>query len=393
MSSPGSKRLGPEAVAAWQQRLERLRRAMADHDVDTLLVSHETDIRYLTGFVGHDSVLLVLGDGATVITDARYDEFLDPWREQGFIDVRMGVRHRLEESVRKVARIRMTGRIGFQAELLTVAGLSKLAAAVGKYCLVDTRGLVSTLRMRKDEQEIAAIERALGIQQPAMKAALDQLVLGMTERQFAAVLEFEMRSRGADGLSFDTIIAAGTNSSVIHYATGSAPIEPGVLLVDCGAIADGYCSDLTRTVGVGRMPPPIRKIYEVVLDAQRAAIEACAPGKTCAEIDAVARGVIEAAGHGEHFTHGLGHGLGLDIHEEPYFNELSTKVVLEPGMVMTVEPGIYVPGTGGVRVEDDVLITDDGCRVLSDYPKDLGSAVIEPATDEAEVSLARGPRP
>ena len=156
-------------------------------------------------------------------------------------------------------------------------------------------------------------------------------------------------------------------------------IEAGTLLIDWGAVVDGYCSDMTRTFGVGTLPEKVRELYDVVLDAQLSAIDACAPGRVCAEIDALARGIIERAGYGEHFGHGLGHGLGLDIHEDPYFNDLETEVVLEPGMVMTVEPGIYLPGVGGVRIEDDVLITDVGCRVLTDFPKDPDAAVIDAA--------------
>jgi Xaa-Pro dipeptidase len=232
--------------------------------------------------------------------------------------------------------------------------------------------------MRKDEVEIAAIERAASVHQDAMRAALANLSIGMTELEFCASLEYEMKVRGASGPSFGTMVCSGAHSSIIHHVTGPGKIERGTLLLDWGAIVDGYCSDMTRTFGVGELPPKVRELYDVVLEAQTAAIDACAPGKICAEIDAVARGIIDRAGFGAYFGHGLGHGLGLDIHEEPYFNDLATEVALEPGMVMTVEPGIYLPGVGGVRIEDDVLITDDGCRLLTSFPKDPEAAVIEP---------------
>ncbi len=387
MIGPSSQRLADATTSACRARIERLREVMDRHGVDTLLVSNEKDILYLSGFVGHDSLLLVFGDGAAIVTDARYDEFLNPWRESGLVEVLIGVRHRLHQTVRDITRTRRTKRIGFQGESLTVAGLSTLAATIGRHCLVDTRGLVTGLRRRKDELEIATIERAIAIQQEALGAALEQLVLGMTERDLCAIVEHEMKSRGAFGASFDTMVAASPNTSVIHYMTGSTPIGEGLLLIDWGASVDGYCSDLTRTFSVGPMAPKMQSVYDVVLDAQRAAIDACAAGRSCAEIDGVARGIIAGAGYGEYFSHGLGHGLGLDVHEDPYFNELSTSVILEPGMVMTVEPGIYLPGSGGVRIEDDVLITDDGCRVLSDYPKSLEAAVLE---TRAETPLAKG---
>ena len=161
-------------------------------------------------------------------------------------------------------------------------------------------------------------------------------------------------------------------------ARAVAPIEEGVLLVDWGAVVDGYRSDMTRTFGVGSLPDKIAELYDIVLEAQQAAITACAPGKSCAEIDGIARGIIDRAGYGESFGHGLGHGLGLDIHEAPFFNQQSTDIVLEAGMVMTVEPGIYLPGVGGVRIEDDVLITDHGHRVLTSFPRDPSQAVLEP---------------
>ncbi len=366
---------------ACEHRLTRLRQGLAQSKLDALLVSNPRDIRYLTGFVGDDSLLLVgAGAGAAVIiSDPRYDEFLQPW-QGGHTEVVMGLRHRLAESVAAIAKRRRWSRLGVQAEWMTVAARRGVAEACAGRELVDTERLVGKLRMRKDDLEIAAIERAAAIQAAALAAALERLAVGMTEMEFCAVLEYEMKTRGSAVPSFSTMVATGPRSSVIHHMTGSAPIQPGVLLVDWGATMDGYCSDMTRTFGVGRLPARIRDLYGIVLDAQLAAIDAAAPGKTCAEIDAVARDRIEAAGYGDRFGHGLGHGLGLDIHEAPFFNKLSTDVALEPGMVMTVEPGIYLPGVGGVRIEDDVLITEDGCRQLTDFPKDPDAVTLELAT-------------
>ncbi len=372
-------------------RLGRVGKALTEQNLDALLVVSEHDILYLTGFVGHDSLLVVSRDGgATILSDPRYDEYLDPWRHAGIAEIVMGKRHRLEQALATLCGSKHVKRLGIQAEHVTLARLQKLRAALGGIELTETIGLINRLRMRKDEVEIAAIRRAAAVQQDALTAALKQLREGMTELQLSALLEFEMKSRGAHGSAFTPIIGAGANSSIIHHSTGGAPIREGVLLIDWGAMVDGYNADMTRTYGVGSMPERIREIYSIVLEAQLAAIDAIAPGRICAQIDAVARKIITDAGYGEQFGHGLGHGLGIDVHEEPYFNDLATDIALEPGMVMTVEPGIYLPGVGGVRIEDDVLITDDGCRLLCNYPKDLDSAVIEPhATANFAAARAR----
>jgi Xaa-Pro aminopeptidase len=264
-----------------------------------------------------------------------------------------------------------------QADQITVAGRAAVVAKVGDERVVDTNGLAASLRMRKDAMEVAMIEKAIDVAQHGLAAAIERLEPGMSENQFSAVLEYEMKWRGANGAGFTPIIGSGSNSSIIHHSTGHTPIHEGVLLIDWGCVVDGYNSDLTRTFGVGHMPAKLREAYRVVLDAQLAAIDAIRPGTMCAEIDAVARKIITDAGLGQYFGHGLGHGLGMDVHEGPYFNSLSTDVPVEAGLVMTVEPGVYIPGLGGVRVEDDVLVTDGGCRVLSNYPKEPDSTILD----------------
>ncbi|MHC4493730.1 MAG: M24 family metallopeptidase [Planctomycetota bacterium] len=362
MSETVQDRLPPSIAAACRPRLERLRDELTGRGVTALLVSHDKDIRYLSGFGGEDSLMVVWPDGQAIISDARHEEFLEPWSACGLAEVIMGTRHRLEPSVAELAKRAGLKRIGLQADHVTVAARKALASAVGELELVDIEGVIGRLRMCKDDVEVAAIERAAVIQQEALTAALAKLHPGMSELALCAQLEYEMKTRGAFGPSFDTMVATGSRSSVIHHKTGQAAIGEGALLIDWGAVVDGYCSDMTRTFAVRTASAQLREIYQIVYDAQQEAIAACEPGRTCAEVDAVARRHITAAGYGEHFSHGLGHGLGLDIHEEPYFNELATDIVLEPGMVMTVEPGIYLPGVGGVRIEDDVLITDRGCE-------------------------------
>jgi Xaa-Pro aminopeptidase len=378
MERPASPLLSAAMMDACAARRTRLGRALEAAGVDGLLLSCEKDIQYTSGFVGHESLALATPQAVFIISDSRYDEYLRPWRDSGTAQVIMGVRHRLYDAVRQVCETHSIRRLGVQAEHMTISGREKLASVVGKDRVVNTSDLVNSLRMRKDAFEVSRIEKAAAIQQDALTAALGQVSIGMTEREFSAVLEFEMKMRGADGAGFTPIIGSGTNSSIIHHTTGGTPIGEGVLLIDWGATVDGFNADLTRTFGIERMPPKLRQVYAVVLEAQQAAIDFISPGKVCADVDAVARNIITKAGYGESFGHGLGHGLGMDVHEAPYFNNLQTDVTLEPGMVMTVEPGIYLPGVGGVRIEDDVLITDDGCRVLSDFPKDLDSMIVEP---------------
>jgi len=369
-----------DLFAACARRQDRVRQALESVGADALLVGHSTDIRYLTGFGGHDSLLLVSREGTppAIITDRRHDQLLEPWRQAAAAIVVMGTRHQLERSAREACDQRGIGTVAIQAEHVTLAARRALGEAMPKIRIVETDGIVGTLRMCKDAMEIAAIERAIGIHQDAMQAALAGLRPGITELEFAASVEFEMKTRGASRPSFDTCVSAGANSAIIHYATGHDPIREGTLLLDWGAVAGAYCSDMTRTYGIGGLPATVSEIYDIVLEAQSAAIDACAPGRSCAEVDGVARKIITDAGYGEQFGHGLGHGIGLDVHEAPYFNQQSTDVFLEPGMVMTVEPGIYLPGVGGVRIEDDVLITPDGCRVLTNFPKNHSDMVLEP---------------
>jgi Xaa-Pro aminopeptidase len=383
-NAPGESLLSAAVVQAARVRSKRLQDSLAQHQVDALLISAEKDIHYLTGFVGHESLAMVTAaDGAIIITDSRYDEYLQPWRDArpaargGAAEVVLGIRHRLYDTVRDLCAKRNIKRLGVQADHITVAARAAVADKVGADRLSDTNGLVASLRMRKDAVEIAAIEKAIAIAQDSITAALDRLEPGLSENQFSAVLEYEMKWRGAAGSSFTPIIGSGANSSIIHHSTGHTAIREGVLLVDWGCLIDGYASDLTRTFGIGQLPAKLREVYKIVLDAQLAAIAAIRPGKTGAEIDAVARKVITDAGYGEYFGHGLGHGLGLDVHEGPYFNNLATDSRMESGVVMTVEPGVYIPGVGGVRIEDDVLVTDGGCRVLSNYPKGPDSAIID----------------
>ena len=366
MTDIATMELGQEELQRSQARLDALRARLAETGLSAILIEHEVDIWYLTGFVGHSATLVVGPTNASILCDARYEEYLQPWAHGGIHDVLIGPRHTKADRIRVVAGDHDLSTIGFQAEHLTVAALQALRKELEGIDLVETKGVLAALRAIKDSHEVSLVEQCIQVQGDALDAAMLQVEPGMAESDLAAVIEFEMRTRGASGASFEPIIATGSNSSVIHHMPGSKPIEEGMLLVDWGARIDGYCSDLTRTFCMGPMPGQMAELYDIVLEAQEAAILACRPGADCKDVDAVARKVIASAGYGEAFSHGLGHGLGMEVHESPNFSVKSGGITLEAGMIMTVEPGIYLPGMGGVRVEDDVLITDDGHRVLSD---------------------------
>lgn len=372
--------MSPGLVRVVKARHSLLRGLLNEQRLDGLLISNPKDTRYLSGFNSKDCLLLVLRDGAAIISDVRDEGALQVLNGTRIADIVIGKQHRLSVTVNEQCRRRGIRRLGIQAEHLTLAAKAAFMEQLGEAALIETSGVVGRLRMRKDATELVLIEKAIAIHEAALTVALPQLRVGMSELEFCAVLEHEMRRRGSEGTSFSTMVASGQRSHMIHYATSTLPIRPGVLLVDMGALYDGYCSDMTRTFGFGMMPAKITEIFGIVREAQRAAIAAIRPGQTCAEVDAAARDLITRAGYGEQFGHGLGHGIGLDIHEAPRFNQLQNDVVLEPGMVLTVEPGIYLPGVGGVRIEDDIVVTDDGCRVLTSFPRELDEVMLELAT-------------
>ena len=356
-------------------RLRALRKRIRQWDADALLVNRAKDIRYLTGFIGDDSWLVVPAGASnvTVISDFRFQEEIQ--REAPHVSVKMR-QGGLSQELKKLAAQKGYQRIAFQANHVTVAGRKTLAKAIGAKNLMPVDDGLLAQRAVKDDIEIRAIRRALKIQQEALRRTIEQIEPGQSEQQIAAYLEYQMRVLGADGCAFPTIVAVGSNASLPHAIPGPRKVKKGqIILIDWGAVYNGYCSDLTRVVAVGAMPPRIREIYRVVLEAQRAAIDAIAPGKRLSDIDATARRVIEKAGYGERFGHSLGHGLGLDVHEQPTLSTKS-KGQLMPGQVVTVEPGIYLPGVGGVRIEDDILVTGRGRRVLSDLPSGLESTII-----------------
>lgn len=356
-------------------RVAAVRRRVEGWHVDALLVTHPPDIRYLTGFIGDDSWAVVpAGSGrVTVLSDRRFEQQIR--REAPQVSVVMR-RKGLAEALARVADRRGYGRLAVCADHVTLAQRRALGRALGGGRLRVVGDVLLGQRAVKDAGEVAAIRRALRTQQEAFRRTVGSIRAGQTEVAVAARLEYEMRLLGADGASFPTIVAAGANASLPHAIPGTRRLRrPGLLLVDWGARVGGYCGDMTRVLALGRMPARLVRAYDVVREAQLAAIDAIAPGRRLAEIDAVARRLIQRAGYGRRFGHSLGHGVGLEIHEQPVLAGRASGELV-PGHVVTVEPGIYLPGVGGIRIEDVVLVTERGGRVLSDLPTDRRSAII-----------------
>jgi Xaa-Pro aminopeptidase len=352
-------------------RLDRLRAQLAGAGVDALLVTKLTNVRYLTGFTGSAAVLLVTPGDALFVTDGRYAE-----RSQEELGV-AGVTARTEIGATAAAqRALLAGavapgtRLGLEDHAVTWAQQREYATAFEGVELVPAGTLVEGLRRVKDPGEIDRIRRACAIADDAFQALLPRLA-GVTEREFARLLEFAMRERGASGNSFDPIIASGPNGSKPHHTPTDRVIGRHELVVcDFGCVVDGYCSDMTRTVAMGDPGAEARRVYDVVLESQRAGRAHVAAGVGCADVDRASRDVIAAAGWADAFSHSTGHGVGLEIHEAPRVASTADDTLLL-GDVVTVEPGVYLRGVGGVRIEDTVVVGADGAEPLTLTPKDL----------------------
>jgi Xaa-Pro aminopeptidase len=350
-------------------RADRLAERANARELDLLLVSRLVNVRWLSGFTGSSAAAVVGPDGTRrFVTDFRYltqsAEELDPaWEREIAVDLLAGVVKR---------GLTAPLRLGFDDAHLSVADHAKLAGLVPDGVeLVTAGGLVEALRARKDPGELDRVRAAAALADEALLDVLERGLAGRTEREVALELEFAMRRLGAEAASFPPIVAAGEHGARPHAAPRDVEIPTGTLcVIDWGAQLDGYASDCTRTFATGELDARDREVYELVRRAQAAALDAVRAGPTGREVDAVARAVIEAAGHAEHFGHGLGHGVGLEIHEGPRLSKQGEDTLAE-GMVVTIEPGVYVPGGVGVRIEDLVIVTDDGCEIVSSLPKDL----------------------
>lgn len=357
------------------KRRRALSRKFRNAGIDGLLVSGTENVRYLSGFRGEDSVLLVTRDAAALVTDGRYVE--QAGSETTGLEILVRKKALMPAAARQARRMEI-GRLGVEAGAVTLAQYESLREAAKSIALVSTAGLVERLRLLKDRDEVRAIERAVAVAEEAFLAVIGRLRPGMTEREVALSLDRTMTELGAEAPAFPTIVAAGKNSSRPHAVPTDRRIRRGdALLVDWGARVDGYHSDLTRMLFLARIPPIFRRMFPLVQGAQRRALTQMRPGRPLKQPDASARAHFKAHRHNRYFTHGLGHGLGLMIHEAPALASGNDQT-LKPGMVCTVEPGLYRPGRGGVRIEDDVLITRNGHRVLTTLPKSLESFLLSP---------------
>jgi Xaa-Pro aminopeptidase len=343
---------------------------------EALLVTNFTNVTYLTGFTGDDSYLLLRDDGETVLSDARYTTQLG--EEAPGVDLHIRSHGTaMVDAVAKVVKSAKIGRLGVEADSMTLALRDSIADKLPKAEFVSTTGLVAELRQIKDRDEIARIRKAVRQAEQAFGVLRATLSLEKTEKQVADDLEYQMRLFGSRNRGFQSIVAVGPRAALPHAVPGGLRVgESDFILIDWGADEGLYRSDLTRVLVTGKISAKFAKIYRAVAAAQRRAIAAIRPGARCCDVDRIARRAIAKAGYARYFTHGLGHGLGLEVHEAPRFAAKS-KDVLKPGMVVTVEPGIYQVGWGGVRIEDDVLVTRDGHEVLTRAPKKLEEMVVE----------------
>lgn len=362
-------------TAPYDQRRERLRRAFAQSGADALLVTDFLNVSYLTGFTGDDSYLLVRRDGQVMISDGRYTTQLE--EECPGLELyirRTGVP--IDQAAASVVRASRVRRLAIEGDSMTVACRDKLSSLLPRTEIHSTSGLVERLRRIKDKQEIRQIREAVHHAEKAFGVIRASLRPDWTEKRTADELEHQMRAFGARAAGFPSIVAVGARAALPHARPGQRRIgQAELLLLDWGADAGPYKSDLTRVLLPARISPKLERLYEVVLKAQLQAIAAIRPGIACSQVDRVARRVIEKAGLGRYFRHGLGHGLGIQVHEAPRLAP-NAPGVLRPGMVVTVEPGVYLPGWGGIRIEDDVLVTRSGHEVLTSVPKRLEEVVI-----------------
>jgi Xaa-Pro aminopeptidase len=349
-----------------EQRIEQVRGKLADAEVDALLVTNATNVGYLTGFTGTNGQVLVLQSDAVFFSDPRYAARAADLVRAAEVDI---YPTRLTEVLPGHLKRARVSRLGFEAATMTVAERDDLADRLVGVDLAATKGVVEDLRRHKDEEEVALLREAVRIADETFEWVLERLEPGRSEREIALALEIRMRERGADEASFRPIVGSGPLSSHIHHTPSDRLLERGdLVLLDFGARWRGYCSDLTRTVVLGPARDEHLETYDLVLEAQRRGIEAVAVGAAGVRVDAAARDVIAAAGHEAAFGHGLGHGVGLDIHEAPRLAKTSEDE-LRAGDVVTVEPGVYRVGQGGIRIEDCVLVTPDGGEVLGKAPK------------------------
>ncbi len=357
-------------------------KALDSLGIDALLLTTPADLAYLTNFTGDDSIGIYTKADTFLITDFRYTEQAE--MEAAWLKVieRKDEINRMATAIAHTIKAQGFSKVGFDANSMLVGQYDAVLEALDGFdhdCeLIATADVILTQRKVKDDHEIGLLRVAAEVAEEAFNAVRSSIQPGETEGYLAGLLAMEMKSRGATDPSFSPIVAAGPASSLPHYRPSDALLQKDAFcLFDWGARVDGYCSDMTRTFALGRVSSKLKEIHKVTLDAQLAAIEFIRPGVGSKEVDAVARDIIKKAGYGDYFGHGLGHGIGRDIHELPRLRKEGDDDELRPGMVVTVEPGIYLPGEGGVRIEDDILVTHTGHELLTGLPKTFQDCHIE----------------
>lgn len=348
-------------------RFDRVRALLVEQEAHALLVTNPANVRYLTGFSGTNGQVFLSPVVRVFLTDPRYRARAAGLVEGAEVQI---YPNRLTDRLAPLVEEAKVRRLGVEAATMTLAERDDLAARLPGVELVPTVGLIEGLRRVKDADEVALLKEAVELGDEVFRWILDRLSPGRTERQVALDLDVKMRELGADEVSFPPIVGSGPLSAHVHHTPGDRELQTGdLVLLDVGCRKNGYCSDLSRTIVIGKATDRQKELYDLVLRAQAEGIAALGPDVRAQAVDARARGIIEAAGLGDRFGHGLGHGVGLEVHEEPRLRRTSEDI-LNPGDVVTVEPGVYLDDVGGIRIEDCVLVSDSGREVLGSAQKD-----------------------
>jgi Xaa-Pro aminopeptidase len=350
------------------QRIKKAAGLLRKNNLDVLLITEINHVRYLSGFTGSNGIVVISPNKSFFLTDFRYK--VQSQKEVKGCKVIIASRQLLTELPMLPIFSKRT-RIGFEADFVSVNSLTKFKEILPDAEFKPTTQLVESLSIVKDAEEIRRVKKAVRIADKAFAEILDIIKPGIAEKDIALELEYKMRKLGAEKESFETIVASGQRSAMPHGRASEKKLRKGdYVTIDFGCLYLGYASDITRTVVLGKATEKQKKIYEIVLAAQKTACKAVKPGMACNRLDGIARDMIMKAGYGDNFGHGLGHGIGTLVHDRPTLSPQSNDV-LEPGMIVTIEPGIYISNWGGVRIEDDVLVTSNGGQILSKSPKDL----------------------
>ena len=352
----------------FNRRLHLLRQQLVQQNLQGILVTNPPNVRYLTGFTGSSGICFISEKQAALITDFRYLDQAGQEVKNFSIFIAL---HALLNVLKEKNLINSGEKIGFETNHLTYALYYKLQGLFPQTTFVPTENLVEQIAIRKDESEIAYLKHAAQIAVKALENMLPHLKAGQKEFEFSAELSYRMRLLGSERDAFEPIVASGWRSALPHGIASDKLIDDGdFVVIDFGAVYRGYTSDMTRTVAMGKASQNMKRIYQIVKDAQQKAIDAARAGISCHALDQIAREYIHQKGFGQYFGHSLGHGLGLDVHSLPRVGA-GSETVLEENFVITIEPGIYIPNVGGVRIEDDIVIQKDGCELLTHFPREL----------------------